>query len=150
MVVDPTLFNVSLNYLDDLIDVIFTKFASDTKLSGETDMSERKIHMDRLEQQVSSNCMNFSKYNCKAQHLARPKQKSLYRPGSVWLQSRLAERVHRILMDSQLNVSQQCTTATAKTKGILSCIHRGVARRDRGVIIPFSIYQITFRDCAQF
>ena len=53
-VLGRTLFNIFVNHLDDGIESTLTKFADDTKLSGEVDMSEGRdilwTDLDKLEE----------------------------------------------------------------------------------------------------
>ncbi|KAK4827069.1 hypothetical protein QYF61_013710 [Mycteria americana] len=133
-IVGPMLFNIFTNDLDDRIESTLTKFANDTKLSGEVDMSEGRAilqrDLDRLEEWVKP----ISAKSCTWDDITK---------GSVWMGSSLAERDLGVLVDKKLNMSQQCTAAAMKANWILSCIQRGITSRDGDMIIP--LYSVLVR-----
>ena len=105
----------------------------DTKQAGETNILEDcaaiQRHLDTLKKWSDRSLMQSSKGKRKVLHPGRNTPRDQHMLGAEWLESSLAEKDLEVLVDTKLNVSQQCTLGTKKANGIPGCIRRNVPSR---------------------
>jgi len=91
-------------------------------------------NLDRLKKWADRNLMKFNK-ECKVLHLGKNMHSYILR--TTQLESSLTEKDLGVLVNTRLNMGQQCAIAAKKVNGILGCLRRNVASRSRQVILPF-------------
>ncbi|PKU47474.1 rna-directed dna polymerase from mobile element jockey-like [Limosa lapponica baueri] len=139
------LFNNFISDLDNGIKCTLTKLANKIKLSGEVDTSEGRAtlqeDLDRLEEWANKNLRKFNKGKCKVLHLGKHDPGVQHRLGSTRLGSSSVDL--GVLVDKQLNMSEQCAAVAKKANRMLGCINKGITSTDKEVIIPLSACQAT-------
>ncbi|CAM4537532.1 unnamed protein product [Lepidochelys kempii] len=155
-VLEPVLFNILINDLEDGVDWTLSKFADGTKLGGEVNTLEGRDRiqrdLDKLEDWAKRNLMKFNKDKGRVLHLGRKNPMHCYRLGTEWLGSSSAEKDLGVTVEEKLDMSQQCALVAKKASGILGCISRGIASTSRDMIIPLysTLVKPHLEYCVQF
>ncbi|KAK4832293.1 hypothetical protein QYF61_021692 [Mycteria americana] len=152
----PVLFNIFINDLDAGVKCTISKFVDDTELGGSANFLEGQEalqrDLDRLEHWAIINGMKFNKSKCQILNLGWSNTGHKYKLGEEWLESSPAERDLGVLVDSRLNMGQQCALAAKRANPILGCIKHSITSWSKEVIIPLysALVRPRLEYCVQF
>ncbi|GAB0209988.1 hypothetical protein GRJ2_003464500 [Grus japonensis] len=102
-------------------------------------LSAAILDMLELQYELESKAAKWwSRYGvskCQILHLGQSNAAHKYRLGEEWLERSPAERDLGVLVDSRLNMSQQCALAAKRANRILGCIKHSITSQSKEVII---------------
>jgi len=110
------------------------------------------VHWNSSKLLNNSKIMKFNKGKCKVLHLGRNNPRHQHMLGATTLESSLAGKDLGVLVNTRLNMSQQCALVAKKDNGDLGCIRESTVSRWREVLLPLysALVSPYLERCVQF
>ena len=144
LVLEPILFLIYINDLDDDITSNVLKFADDTKvfIKYKTDAARHKLQDDlnKLTEWSENRQMLFNFGKCTCLHTRHGNGDAQYTMGGTVLNTTIKENDIGLPISADINVSEQCGIAAAKRNQIIGLITQNLVYKENELIIP--LYKI--------
>jgi len=149
----PVLWNIFIYNLDDRTDCALGTFADDTPPGAAAQMPEghaaTQRDFSRLGKRADRNLLKFDKGKDKVLHVGKNNSMHQYMLRATQLESNLAEKDLRVLVDTKYNMNQLVAKVV---NGIWGCVRQSIASRSREVILPLysALVRPQLESCGQF
>ena len=139
-VLEPILFLIYINDLDDDITSKLLNFADDTKvfrkIKGDADRQHLQDDLNKLIDWSEKWQMLFNFGKCKCLHTGHGNEDAQYTMGGTVLNTTLKEKDLWLTISADMKVSEQCGIAAAKGNQIFGLIRRNIVYKEKELIIP--------------
>ena len=155
-VLEPLLFIIYINDLEENKAGLISKFADDTKIGGVADSDEdcQRIQqdIDRLENWVEKWQMEFNLDKYEVMHFGRSNSDGSYKINGRTVRSIDTQRDLRVQVHRSLKVAAQVEKVVKKAYGMLAFIGRGIEYKSWQIMLQ--LYKVLVRPhlecCVQF
>ena len=139
-VLEPILFLIYINDLNDDIASKVLKFADDTKvfrkIKSDADRQHLQDDLNKLIEWSDKWQMLFNFGKCKCLHTGHGYEDAQYTMGGTVLNTPLKEKDLGLTISADMKVSEHCGIEAAKGNQILGLIRRNIVYKEKEVIIP--------------